>query len=315
MKRHSTLWRTAAGFIAGVILFPMAAQADSRSFSLPSFRVNPGGILEVPLSLDDAAGLAAIRVRINFDPEVLELQEATSGPLGDAFELSRGDGEGFVQLVFARAGALASGSGRLAVLRFRANSGAGEDLYSELAIAELTLSDETGVIDIRQKNLLGTSNGQVVVTAEQNIDNSGNGLPDWWELLHDLDVFAPATGTDHDGDTLDSLLEYAFGGDPNVPDAAQVAPFGGIQDSGGQPYLTLTFRRRTPPVALDYLLHEGNDLRTWAAIDPDERLVAPPDDLGDGLERVTVRGLHPLGAPDSPPREFMRIAVEPVPGP
>jgi hypothetical protein len=301
--------------MAGLILLATPLHAGPRAFWLPSFRVNPGGILEVPLSLDDATGLAAIRVRINFDPEVLDLQGVTSGPLGDAFELSHGDGEGFVQLVFARAEALTSGSGRLAMLRFQANSGAGEDLYSELAIAELTLSDESGVVDVRQKDILGTSNGQVIVTNQPDIDNSGNGLPDWWELQHDLDTFAPAIGTDQDGDTLDNFLEYAFGGDPNVPDAAQAAPFHGIQDSDGHPHLTLTFRRRTPPAPLDYFLNEGNDLQAWTTIDPDERLTAPPVDLGNGLERVTVRSQHPLDAPDLPDPEFIRIEVAPVAAP
>jgi len=301
--------------IAAVTLVPVTVHAGARAFSLPSFRVNPGVILEVPLSLDDAAGLAAIRVRINFDPEVLDLQDVTSGALGDAFELSRGDGEGFVQLVFARAGALTLGSGRLAMLRFQANPGAEENLYSELAIAELTLSDETGVVDVRQKDLLGTSNGQVVVTARQDIDNSGNGLPDWWEMQHGLDTFAPAIGTDHDGDSLDSLLEYAFGGDPNVHDAAQVAPFDSIQHHDGHPYLTLTFRRRTPPAPLDYFLNESNDLRAWTAINPDERLTSPPVDLGDGFERVTVRSRHPLDAPDLPDPEFIRVEVAPVAAP
>ena len=39
-------------------------------------------------------------MQINFNPEILELQAVTAGPLGAEFELSRGDGDGFVQLVF-----------------------------------------------------------------------------------------------------------------------------------------------------------------------------------------------------------------------
>ncbi|MEX1116415.1 MAG: cohesin domain-containing protein [Akkermansiaceae bacterium] len=196
-----------------------AAHADSRSLSLPSYLVNPGGILEVPLTLDNAAGLAAIQVQINFDPEVLELQTVTAGPLGEAFELSQGNGDGFVQLTFFRGESLAGGAGRLAVLSFRANPGTVTSLYSELAIADLMLSDSTGVIDLRQKDTLVTSNGQVAVTVQQNIDNARNGLPDWWEMQHGLNPFAANADLDPEHDGLSNLLEYAFGGNPTVADA------------------------------------------------------------------------------------------------
>ena len=121
---------------------------------MPGYLANPGGFLQVPLMLDNAAGLAAIQVQVNFDPEVVELQSVSTGPLGQAFEMSQGDGDGFVQLTFFRGEALAGGSGRLAVLRFRANPGAVTDLFSELTIADLVLSDSTGVIDLRQKDTL-----------------------------------------------------------------------------------------------------------------------------------------------------------------
>ncbi len=149
----------------------------------------------MPLTLDNAAGLAAIQVQINFDPKVLELQTVTACPLGGAFELSQGYGDGLVQLTFFRGEALAGGAGRLAVLKFRANPGAVTNLSSELAIADLMLSDSTGVIDLRQKDTLVTTNGQVAVTVQPNIDNARNGLP--------------------------NLLEYAFGGNPVVADAQQ----------------------------------------------------------------------------------------------
>ena len=207
---------TAAGMMALARLsLRRTLQADSRTLSLPGYLANPGGILEVPLTLDNAAGLAAIQVQINFDPEVLELLAVTPGPLGEAFELSQGDGDGFVQLTFVRAEALAGGAGRLAVLRFRANPGAVTDLYSDLAIADLSLSDSTGVIDLQQKDALTTLNGQVTVTLQPNIDNARSGLPDWWEMQHELDLFTANAGLDPEQDGMSNLLEYAFGGNPD----------------------------------------------------------------------------------------------------
>ena len=102
MKSHPNICMRAAGLVMLALAVSGSALADSRTLSLPSYLANPGNILEVPLSLDNAAGLAAMRVQINFDPAVLELQAVTAGPLGGAFELSEGSGEGFVQLVFAR---------------------------------------------------------------------------------------------------------------------------------------------------------------------------------------------------------------------
>jgi hypothetical protein len=303
-----------AVFVA-VVATTMGSQAQAlpRTFSLPSYEANPGGIIEVPLSLDNAAGLAAIEVNINFNPDVLELQAVSSGPLGDAFEMSTGNSGGVVQLVFTRAHALADGSGRLALLRFRANSGAEVDLFSELAIANLAISDETGVIDLRQKDELTTTNGQVLVSADSNIDNSGNGLPDWWEKQNNLDLFAPASGTDDDNDSMDTFFEYAFGGNPKVPDAALISPFGNIQESGGSRYLTITFRRRVTPAPMTYWMQEGSDLENWDSIAPNLRLLVPPVDLGDGLQRVTVRSSQPIGEIGSPTNCFLRIRATPTP--
>ena len=42
---------------------PSWCHAENRTFSLPSFQANPGAILVFPVSLDNAAGLAGIRVQ------------------------------------------------------------------------------------------------------------------------------------------------------------------------------------------------------------------------------------------------------------
>ena len=52
------------------------------------------------------------------------------------------------------------------------------------------------------------------------IDSDGDGLPDWWELVHGLDAY-DATGFngaygDEDGDGLDNYAEYLAGTDPHT---------------------------------------------------------------------------------------------------
>ncbi|HSP41789.1 MAG TPA: cohesin domain-containing protein [Luteolibacter sp.] len=299
-----------AALLAGVLLAPCTASAETRHLSLPGYLANPGQVLHVPLTLDNAAGLAAIRVQINFDPEVLELQAVTAGPLGEAFEMSRGDGDGFVQLTFARGVELASGSGRLAVLKFLANPGAVTSLYSELAIADFNPSDATGVIDLRQKDTLAITNGQVAVTLQPNIDNAGNGLPDWWEELHELDVFADHADLDAEHDGLTNLLEYAFGGNPKVADASERGVRSQPVEADGQTFLSIGFYRRLGDASLLYRVQESPDLGAWINLALPERILGTPQDMGDGTEYVNVLGTLPMDGPDPESRGFMRVGVE-----
>jgi hypothetical protein len=299
------------GSLAAVVMaLAPGARAETRNFSLPAYRTHPGGILEVPLTLDNAAGLAAIEVQVNFNPNVLELLAVKPGPLGEAFDLSEGEGDGFVRLTFFRGDSLAGGSGRLAALRFRANSGADISLYSELAIAELNLADDTGVIDLRQKDEITTSNGEVAVSAQTNIDNTGSGLPDWWEALHDLDPFASNLELDPDADGVSNLLEYAFGGNPQVPDARERGLQAGSVEQQGATFLSLGFFRRPGDSTLRYLVQESTDLDAWRDLTMPYQLVGPPLDMGDGTEFVKMAGTLPVTGPDAAPTGFMRVKVE-----
>jgi hypothetical protein len=310
MKRISRILVQAAGMIAFVLAVSASARAGSRTLSMPSYLANPGGILEVPLSLDNAEGLAAIRVQINFDPEVLELQAVTAGPLGEAFELSQGDGDGFVQLTFVRAEALAGGSGRLALLRFRANPGAVMDLYSKLAIADLSFSDSTGVIDLRQKDTLSITNGQVTVSIQPNIDNAGSGLPDWWEMQHELDLFTANANLDPEHDGLPNLLEYAFGGNPKMADAQERGVRAGRAELNGETFLSLGFHRRLGDASVRFRLQESDNLGQWTDLNLEQRIIGVPQNMGDGTEFATLLGTIPATGPNAEPKGFLRVAVE-----
>jgi Cohesin domain len=310
MKRLFNLQLIAAGMMVLATFGPAGLQAASRTLSLPSYLANPGGILEVPLMLDNAAGLAAIQAQINFDPEVLELLTVTAGPLGEAFELSQGDDEGSVQLTFVRAEALAGGAGRLAVLKFRANPGAVTDLLSNLAIADLSLSDSTGVIDLQQMDTLTTLNGQVTVTLQQNIDNARSGLPDWWEMQHELDLFTANAALDPEHDGISNLLEYAFGGNPVVADAHLRRVQSARVEANGKTYLSIGFHRRLGDSSLYFQVQESPDLQTWSDLSLPQQLIGTPQNLGDGTEFVNVLGTIPATGANAEPHGFMRVVVE-----
>jgi hypothetical protein len=310
MKRLSNLQLIAAGMMMLATFAPAGLQADSRTLSLPAYLANPGGILDVPLTLDNAAGLAAIHAQINFDPEVLELLTVTAGPLGEAFELSKGDDEGSVQLTFVRAEALAGGAGRLAVLKFRANPGAVTDLFSDLAIADLSLSDSTGVIDLQQKDTLTTLNGQVTVSLQPNIDNARSGLPDWWEMQHELDLFTANAGLDPEQDGMSNLLEYAFGGNPAVPDAHERGIRSGRVEANGQSFLSVGFYRRLGDSSLRFRVQESPNLGVWNDLSLPQQIIGTPQVMGDGTEWVSVRGTLPAAGANPVPRGFLRVVAE-----
>lgn len=292
-----------------LILTPAALPAESRTLSMPSYLANPGGLLDVPLNLENAAGLAAIRVRINFDPSVLELQSVTSGPLGHSFVRSQGNGPGFVQLVFVRAQSLESGDGRLAVLRFQANPGAVADLYSELAIADVGLSDSTGLVDLRQKDSLALTHGQVAVTVQPNIDNAGSGLPDWWEREFGLDLFTLNPNLDPERDGFPNLLEYAFGANPNLSDLLERGVQPGRAEHHGETFLSIGFFRRLGDPLLDFRVQETPVLGSWSDLDLEQQMIGPPQAMGDGTEWVTVRGTIPITGENALPRGFLRVKV------
>ena len=295
------------------LLTALSLSADVYTVSVPHYQANPGTVLQVPVTLDNAAGLAQVRLQLNFDPQVLTLVRVSADRLGAQFDLSHAEVGGVVTMDFVRATPLGAGSGRLALVEFRVNPGATTELHSDLAIARFDLGDATGVRNIAAGQTLQTHNGSVKVSVSRNIDNESNGLPDWWELQHNLDLFSPAVRQDSDGDSITDFLEYAFGGRPLIPDEDQVAPVGSVQEYDGHRYLVVTFRRCKGAVNLNYVLQESETLATWESSDPNTRLVSPPIDLGNGMESVTARWKQPLDGPDTPHQGFMRIGLEPKP--
>jgi len=295
--------------LTGLLLMPSLVRAEERHLSLPSYEVNSGDLIEVPLTLDQATGLAAIRVQVNFNPDVLTLEAVTAGALGQSFEMVRGDDDGLVQITFARATEMVNGSGQLALLRFRANSGAAVDLTSELAIADFSLSDATGVIDLRQKDTLTLTNGQVVVSASQAIDNARNGLPDWWEELHGLNLFSANALLDPENDGLPNLLEYAFGLNPSMVDAHQRGIQSSSVDQAGTLFQSIGFYRRKAGGVL-YKVQESGDLSTWYDLSISGRMRGTPQDMLDGTEYIEVLGSRAITGPAAEVKGFMRVVVE-----
>lgn len=297
--------------VATTLSIVIPLHAEPRSLSIPqNYLANPGGNFQVPLVLNNAKGLAAIQVQINFDSKVLKFQSVVAATLGQLFEMSHGEGDGFVQITFFRADALTSGSGQLAILNFQANPGAVTDLFSELAIANIVLSDSTGVIDLRQNDILTIANGNVAVSTQSNIDNGRNGLPDSWENQHGLNPLLNNKLLDSDNDGLLNLLEYAFGGNPNAPDANLRGVKHSQHEVAGVRYLKLGFRRKLGDTALSFRVQQSTNLMDWTDLVLQDRLIGSPTNMGDGTEYLEIQSTLPVDGPSAQPKGFMRVVVD-----
>jgi len=293
------------------LLLLMIAALHARELAAPEYLVNAGGLVDVPITLDDATGIASAHVQLNFDATLLNLLQVNPGPLGKMFDLAHEERDGVVTLILSRPENLASGSGILVSLRFRFRAGAEEGVSTEIAIANCSFSDSSGVVDMNQKESVTVGGGTLRVSNSPTIDNAANGIPDWWEIGYGLDPFLPNATLDHEGDGHVGLVEFAFGGNPNANDAAQRSPLAGLANVNGQIYPTIQFsRRESPESGVAYRIQESPDLLSWTLLDPAPLIIGTPISLGDGCERVTFRGTVPATGPGAAQRSFLRILVE-----
>ena len=187
--------------------------ASALQLSMPKYLVHSGGSVLIPIELDDATGLASIDLQINFNPEYLILDDVVAGQLGEQFTMIHSEDNGILKFSFVRGANLVSGTGRLAVLNFRMKAGAPMGLTSPVAIATYSLGNSSGVVALQRKDSILVNNGQIEVSNSTDIDNFGNGLPDWWEEQYGLDLFSMSS-MDADKDGMDALSEFIAGTNP-----------------------------------------------------------------------------------------------------
>ena len=309
MKRSHKLLqiRHAVWAAAAALICVSSLRATTYELSLPQYQANAGQTIRVPIRLNDATGLARVRIQINFDEQVAEFVQLVEGALGSDFDLVATQEQGVLTIDGTRAEALTAGNGVLAWIDFELNPGATTEAYTDLAVAQFDAGDETGVTDLAASNALEIIHGSITLTINPNIDNSGNRLPDWWELGHGLDPYTTLAEQDDEGDGLSLLAEYAFGGNPWVNDAASLR--GNIHFNASD-YFVFTFRRRNDDAGLNYKLWESDDLQGWDLVEQVTRSAGPVVTLGDGIEEVSIRSLLPVTDLAAPAKLFMRLQVE-----
>jgi hypothetical protein len=140
-------------------------------------------------------------------------------------------------------------------------------------------------------------------------------LEAWRFVQFGADALTPALAgddADPDRDGRINLLEYAFNTDPLASDGAEI-PAGGVLDSEGASYLTLTFPLVTAASEITYQVEASAELAAWAAGSsysgaggtPVTAATTEVSRSGAGLETITVRDNQPIG----PTAGFLRLRV------
>jgi hypothetical protein len=160
-----------AKLFLALLWLPLAAPA--WTVSVGSWVCNPEAGVSVPVEIDDAAGLAYAAVRVNYDPQVLVCLRIERGGLDGAFDgdfLAADDEAGSLTFARFRAadGVAPSGGGVLARIVFAVRPGTARQ-YSDVAIADIRLGDDTGVRDLALAGTIAPAGGMVRIFPENGV--------------------------------------------------------------------------------------------------------------------------------------------------
>ena len=128
-----------------------ATLATARTVRLESVVCNPGARVAVPVTLDEAQGLAVVTLTVAYDPLVLAFAEARPGTLADAFsfDFSVAEETGAVTVVAVAPDDIAERrGGTVAELVFDVRPGS-DTLHSALALADVRLEEETMSLQVK----------------------------------------------------------------------------------------------------------------------------------------------------------------------
>gem|GEM_PF-1572425 len=125
-----------------------------------------------------------------------------------------------------------------------------------------------------------------------------------WKADKGLPVGQDGPGDDPDGDGMSNVVEFAFGTHP-MQSQSRALPANRRHSEGGLEYPAVTFIRRKSLNGANIVVEAFNGIPFGAPAGTTQ--VGVPEDLGDGTERVTIRGQTPLRDTQ---RYFFRTRVQ-----
>ncbi len=145
----------------------LACQASAYTVSVDTYVANAGKQVTVPVMIDNVAGLSYAGATLTYDPQVLVVTKAEAGALKDVMteDFTAADANGTITVtIFASNNVASVTAGSIANITFALREGT-DGQYSDIAISEVSLGEETGVKDVTYGKTVQTVNGMVRVMA------------------------------------------------------------------------------------------------------------------------------------------------------
>lgn len=146
-------------FLLGLAAFaPLGAEQVVR---IGNVICNSGTTLTVPLEVAGVTNAASVYAQVTYDPLVLVLMKADAGSLKTNFvEFVTTDAAGSVKILAHGTNNVARLTGTLANLTFAVRPGS-EGLYSDLALAKVSINEKTMTVDLTVGNPLVPQRGML----------------------------------------------------------------------------------------------------------------------------------------------------------
>ena len=152
----------------------------------------------------------------------------------------------------------------------------------------------------------GTVNGRILQIATEPDQRQYAG----WKVYYDLSGADAENTADTDFDGMGQLLEFAFGGDPNVNDLS-ILPTHELVEDGGSSYLELTVTRPIGLQGIIYTPQTTSKMTSWPADSTGIVDVSPtPQDNSDGTETLVYRRIKAVSNVN---QAFIRVDISETP--
>jgi len=121
------------------------SESESRKLIIPELTAAPGDTVTVPITIDDAEGVAGADISLTYDSSILTISEVKSTELsGDLSLIPNTETAGQISLSIAGAKGIAEGSGSLIDLIFTVDSKAEAGSETQIKFEDAALFDELG---------------------------------------------------------------------------------------------------------------------------------------------------------------------------